>query len=80
MTLLTSAGSSLCISVGFAVLYLEAFLNMGKYIGNSLGLHELLFFFLYREFFFCREVITAQHFFFLFVRVYENPENFGHAV
>lgn len=43
MTLLTSAGSGLCISVGFAVLYLEAFLNLEKYIGNSLGLHELLF-------------------------------------
>lgn len=48
---------SVCISVVFAVKYLEAFLNMEKYIGNSLGLHEVFFIV-----FFCREVMLAQPF------------------
>lgn len=66
MTSLTSAGTSLCISVVFAVIYLEAFFNHGKiYWAILLGLHEFLIVF------FCREVILAQQFF------VTKPENFG---
>lgn len=47
MTLLTSAGSSLCISVGFAVLYLEAFLNMENISAILWDCMSCCFFFLY---------------------------------